>query len=107
MANVFGEYLIMAVICCISILGLFFSTNRIKRLIAAINEKCSSGIYPENSFFEISGIYCASLLIFVPGFISTIAGLSLLLPFFSTLTGKYLSSKISTDWHTVYEYMKI
>lgn len=107
LSNIFGEYLIMAIICSISFIGLFFSVRRIKKLIFSINENCGNGVFPGNSFFEISGIFCASIMIFIPGLISTIAGFSLLLPFFSVIGGRYISNKISTDWHTIYEYMKI
>ncbi|MBI9096842.1 MAG: FxsA family protein [Spirochaetaceae bacterium] len=105
--NIFGVYLIMAVICCISLTGLFFSISRINILIKIINDNCKNGIFPESYFFEITGIFLTALLIFMPGFISTVLGFLLLLPILSEQCGKVISSKISTDWHTVYEYMKI
>lgn len=107
LTNIFGEYLIMGIICCLSLIGLLLAIIHIKSLTSIIAEKCNSGVFPENSFFAMTGIYCASLLIFIPGFLSSILGYSLLFPLFSEKCGKLISEKISTDWHTVYEYMKI
>ncbi len=107
LTNIFGLYLIMGIICSLSLIGLFFSITRIKTLTFIIKDNCNKGFFPGKSFFALTGIYCASLLIFIPGFVSSILGFSLLFPLFSEKSGKMISEKTSTDWHTVYEYMKI
>lgn len=107
LTQLFGEYLIMAVLCLFALAGLFFAIARIKKLTSLINENCSNGVFPQNHFYELSGMFLAALLVFIPGFISSLAGMICMLPLLSRKTGSLLSEKMSTDWHTVYEYMKI
>lgn len=107
LTRIFGEYLIMAIICSTSLLGLFFSIIRIKSLILIINKNCKEGIFPESQFHEIIGIFIAAILIFIPGFVTSLLGFLILLPVLSTKSGQYISKWTFTDWHTVYEYMKI
>lgn len=107
LTHLFGEYLIMAVLCFSALIGLFFAMGRIKKLTALINRECAEGIFPENRFYELTGMFLASFLVFIPGFISTLAGLAFMLPLLSRPAGELLTKKMSTDWHTVYEYMKI
>jgi len=105
--HIFGEYLIMAIICSTSLLGLFFSIIRIKSLILLINISCKESIFPENLFNEIAGVFVAAIFIFIPGFATSLIGFLILIPFLSTGIGRYISKWTFTDWHTVYEYMKI
>ena len=107
LTHIFGEYLIMAILCSVSLIGMFFSVIRIKKLISIVTINCNNGIFPERYFFETTGIFTAAIMIFIPGFISGIIGFLLLIPLLSFKTGKYISAKTYTDWHTVYEYMKI
>lgn len=107
LANLFGEYLILAVLCLFSLVGLFFAVARIKKLTELINKDCTDGNFPESRFYELTGMFLASLLVFLPGFISSLLGLIIMLMPLSKNIGSYLSKKTSTDWHTVYEYMKI
>lgn len=107
LTHIFGDFLIIGIICCISLTGLYFSTLRTKNLVLNIKEKCHKGEFPERYFFELTGLICAAILIFIPGFISAIIGFSLLIPVLSGIGGGHISKKITTDWHTVYEYMKI
>lgn len=107
LTQMFGEYLIMAVICLVSLLGLLFSVLKLKDLTKMIKIECDKGQFPEESFYEMTGLYLAAWLIFIPGFATSLIGIMLLLPFFSKIAGRIISSRTSTDWHTVYEYMKI
>lgn len=107
MTHLFGEYLILAVLCFFSLLGFVFSLSRIKSTTNRIKDECLNSNFPENRFFELIGIYLSAFLIFIPGFISTMTGFVFLIPVFSKISGRYLSIKTATDWHTVYEYMKI
>ena len=107
LTHIFGEYLIMAIICAISLFGLLITINRMKVKIQIIKDKCNNGDFPEISFFEVTGIFTAAILIFIPGFLSAIIGFSLLIPIMASNSGRYISTKTDTDWHTVYEYMKI
>jgi len=107
LTTIFGEYLILGIICTVSLVGLFLSVARVKSLIMIINENCNNGIFPETNFFQITGVFTAALLIFIPGFISAFLGFLILMPIISIYWGKNISGRTSTDWHTVYEYMKI
>ena len=64
LTNMFGEYLIMALICCVSLAGLFFSFTRVKHITDAISDDCGNSIFPEGRFFELAGIFLAALLIY-------------------------------------------
>ena len=107
LTHIFGEYLILAIICTVSLLGLFITVRRIKNLISTISENCNKGIFPGNNFYIITGIYIAAFFIILPGFITDIFGFISLFSFFALHIGKYISLKTQTDWHTVYEFMKI
>ncbi len=106
-SNIFGEYLVLAIICSISFIGSMFSVIKVKNIINEIKINCNNGNFPENYFFMITGIFAATIYIIIPGFISDIIGFVLLISFFSTKLGKFISNKTQTDWHTVYEFMKI
>jgi UPF0716 protein FxsA len=107
LTHIFGEFLVMAIICSVSLVGLVFSIARVRSLISVITVNCNNGIFPGNTFFQLTGLFIAALFIFIPGFISGILGYLLLLPLLSSYYGKLISDKTLTDWHTVYEYMKI
>lgn len=107
LTHIFGEYLIMAIICSVSLIGLFFSVLRVKHLILLINDNCSEGNYPENLFHELTGVFISAIFIFIPGFFTSVAGFLLLIPILSNKSGQSISKWTFTDWHTVYEYMKI
>lgn len=107
LTQIFGVYLIMAMICCLSLAGLFISLKRVGRLTDFISRDCNNGVFPEIRFFELTGVFLASILLFIPGFISSLIGFFIILPPLSNMAGRMISSKTSTDWHTVYEYMKI
>ncbi|MBB6482346.1 FxsA family protein [Spirochaeta isovalerica] len=107
LTHLFGDFLILALISCLSLAGLFFSYLSVSNRISKINESCLDGCFPETLFHKLSGAFLAALLLFMPGFVSSIIGFFILLPPLSVPAGKYLSVKSDTDWHTVYEYMKI
>jgi UPF0716 protein FxsA len=107
LSNIFGEYLILAIICSTSLIGLSLSILRVKSLVLIINDKCKEGVFPLELFNQVTGVFVASIFIFIPGFITSITGFLFLIPFFSNNIGRYTSKWTFTDWHTVYEYMKI
>lgn len=107
MTKIFGDYLILGLICSISIAGLFISVLRIKEISNRICIKCKNGEFPKDSFYELTGLFLAASMIFIPGFISSLAGSVMLFPIIAKQAGLFISYKTSTDWHTVYEYMKI
>lgn len=107
LTHLFGEYLIMALICCVSLAGLLISYIRVRQVTEAISDDCGNSIFPEGRFFELAGIFLAALLIFIPGILSSAAGFIVMFPPLTRQTGSFISEKTSTDWHTVYEYMKI
>lgn len=107
LTSLFGVYLIMAALCIMAIAGFFISLKRIKVIINTVKNESEKGSFPENSFHELTGVYLSAFLVFIPGFISSVAGLILMIPLLSKNSGRFISQKTSTDWHTVYEYMKI
>jgi len=103
----FGDFLILALINSLSLAGLLISVLTVKKIIGMVNESCREGCFPENLFYKLAGSFLAAFLLFMPGFVSTFLGFLLLLPLFSIPSGRYITKKTETDWHTVYEYMKI
>lgn len=107
LTHLFGDFLILALISSLSLTGLFFSYLSVSSRIKQINTSCLSGCFPETLFHKLTGAFLAALLLFMPGFVSSLIGFIILLPPASVPTGKFMSDKSDTDWHTVYEYMKI
>ncbi|MBN2657510.1 MAG: FxsA family protein [Spirochaetales bacterium] len=107
LTHLFGDYLILAIISSLSLAGIFFSYISVNSRIRQINTSCGEGCFPENLFNQLTGTFFAAVLLFMPGFISSFFGFLLLFPLFSIPAGRYISRNSDTEWHTVYEYMKI
>ena len=107
LTHILGEYLLMTTICTVSLMGMFFSVMRIKYLTRQIHDISHQRVFPERYFFQTAGVYSGALFIAMPGFISGLLGLFLLTPTLSLYAGKFLSTRTDTDWHTVYEYMRL
>jgi len=107
LTDLFGDFLILALINSLSLTGLLVSFLSVKKRIELINDSCREGCFPENLFYKLAGSFLAAFLLFMPGFVSSFLGFLLLLPLLSIPSGRYVSKKTDTDWHTVYEYMKI
>lgn len=107
LTHYFGDYLILALISLLSLVGLFSAVLCVNKRVEIIIVLCDDGTYPENEYFQFSAVFLAAMLLFIPGFISSFLGLIILFRPVSALTGRIISKKAEIDWNTVYEYMKI
>lgn len=105
--NLIGIFLYLAILGLIILIGVTSSIKEIKREIINLEKSNSIGIYPEKQFYRLTGLYLAVLLIVLPGLLTTLIGLLLIIPKFRFSIGRILSKSLKLDWNAVYEYKEI
>ena len=56
---------------------------------------------------EIAGLFCGSLMLLTPGFITDIIGFLLLFPSIRDNVGKFVTARVSNKLREIYEYLKL
>ncbi|MGL1893780.1 MAG: FxsA family protein [Spirochaetaceae bacterium] len=102
-----GIYLYLAVIASLSLFGVMIVIKLLKRTISRLEDKHDIGVFPENEFYKITGLFFCSFLIIFPGIISSFIGFILILPTFVQLIGRILTKSLKLDWYAVYEYKEL
>ena len=107
MTGYLSTYLMIASLTSSSLIGLILSYLVIKTRLNIIKRSINEGCYPEKDFYQLAGIFLASLLIITPGFIGDLTGLFILLPGISRKTGYIITRPIEDKMKALYEYMKL
>ena len=68
-----------------------------------MRETIRFGNYPRQEFMEIAGLFCGSLELLTPGFITDIIGFLLLFPSIRDNVGKFVTARVSNELREIYE----
>lgn len=107
LSGIISTYLMIAATTGSSLLGLILSYGFISSRLRVIKKNINEGNYPERDFFQLAGIFLASILIITPGFIGDLTGIFILLPGISRKTGYIIIRPIEDKMKELYEYMKL
>lgn len=107
LGNLMGIFLYLASLGLLIFIGVTLSIRELKGEISQIEISNSKGIYPEKQFYKITGLLLASVLIIIPGLLTTIMGLLLITPALRFSVGRSLSKSLKLNWNAVYEFKEI
>lgn len=107
LGNLLGIFLYLAILGLVILIGVSLVLKEIGKQLDAMEESNSRGVYPRDNFYQFTGIILASILIIIPGLLSTLAGLAILIPKLRFYIGRKLSLSLNLDWNAVYEYKEI
>lgn len=107
LGNLIGIYLYLASLGLLIFIGISLSIKEIKREIFLLEKSNSNGIFPEKQFYRLTGLFLASVLIIIPGILTTLIGYLLLTPTLRFSVGRSLSKSLKLNWNAVYEYKEI
>ncbi len=104
---IFGIYLIMSLLCLLSLVGLPVSMGLVSRHLEGIDASRIREEFPEGDFYGLTGAFLAGILLLIPGIISSFLGMFLLVKPLRILAGRILSDFLMVKWHEVYEYRNL
>lgn len=102
-----GILLYIAGITSLSLIGVIIMVRSISKKIGELEAKHAVGVYPQDEFEHLTGLFLLVILVIFPGIVSTTLGFILYLPYFRQIIGRSLTKRLKLDWNAVYEYKEI
>lgn len=103
LGNLIGNYMALAILCALSGLALLLLIQSLDTSIEEIKDNHKSG-FSEKSFLFYIGLLPAAVLILIPGILSTLIGVILLVKKIRLLFGRWFTKIFQIDWKESYEY---
>jgi len=107
LGNYFTDYFVLSFLCFFCLLGIFFIKRYFEVFYSSLQARRSTDKIPESDFYYFTGYFMSSIFLLIPGIITGVMGLILLIPGITTYIGKTISRKLSINWNIVYEYYSI
>lgn len=106
-AEKLGAFLILALAALIGLIGTVSVYGQIKTLLASIKSKVSDGVYPTVEFAGLAGGLFTAVLFLMPGFVTDLAAVILLLPSVKKGLGRTLIRNMDGRLKELYQYLKM
>jgi UPF0716 protein FxsA len=87
-----GQTLLL--IICGSVLGIVLVKTQWRGIAGRMQAQVAAGIMPSNVLGDTLGLLLAGVLLIIPGFITDVAGLVLMLPFVRHAAAKYMLKRV-------------
>lgn len=100
-------YLLLSLVTTLSLCGFFLSYHLVDKKLQEIRTQVRNGIYPDRDFSLLTGRLVISFFLILPGFLTNLIALFLLIPFFNFKLGELFSKGFKKNLKEVYEYIKL
>jgi UPF0716 family protein affecting phage T7 exclusion len=107
LAHLLGDYLFLAFLIFLSLLGFLLSIKITVKIAARINQNLNNNTYNLNCYHDLPGSFSAAFLLIMPGIISFFLGVFCLIPRIRPALGEKVSDFLKLDWREIHEYMSI
>ena len=87
-----GNYLTLALAASTGLIGMLVAITRLSEAVFKLRGTIRSGNYPRQEFMLIAGLFCGSLMLLTPGFITDTIGFLLLFPSVRDRVGKFVTA---------------
>lgn len=105
--GVIGIYLSIACTATIGLLGVMAVGRVLGRNTAVLKEEISRAGYREKGFAKMVSLSLSAICFILPGFVTDLIGVLLLMPVVELLLGRWLLRVLRIPTNELYEYMKL
>ncbi|WP_319559882.1 FxsA family protein [Marispirochaeta sp.] len=105
--SLFSLDLVLAVTAGTGFLAFFWLAIIVRGLLKRILKDIQAGIFPEQLIVRLLGVIAGGMLLLLPGFISDILGLVILVSFLKRVAGRILLAIYGERIKGAYEYLKL
>jgi UPF0716 protein FxsA len=103
-----GNYFTLALSALTGLVGMLVALRGFHKNLTTLKQKIREGIYPEQEFITLVGIFLAAVLLLTPGFITDVLGCFLFfIPAMRNGFGRVFVRLTGTDLKELYEYLKL
>ena len=106
-SGIIGKYIYMAFIVTFSLAGFFLGIGTMSRISKKVKLEVTAGNSPQGEFKSFLGAFIATVLLVVPGVLSGIAGLVVMLPAVRKSLGERLLKNQASRMKELNEYLKL
>jgi UPF0716 protein FxsA len=106
-ASQWGVYVTLALVLISSLLGVLFAWGSLRRHFKAVVSLAKTGEFPKMEYAQICGLYCALLLLLLPGFLTDALGWLLYFPLLRIGLGSLIVRRYKREFVGLYEDLQV
>lgn len=107
LGGLYGRYILVAVAASTGLLAIFLVLRGFTTITSSLKTKIREGVFPEEDFASLAGLFLAGVLLLTPGFLSDFLGIIFFLPSIRCKAGKIIVRPMRERLKEVYEYLKM
>jgi UPF0716 protein FxsA len=107
LGTVIGNYLVLVIAVVVSMIGGFVVLSQARRVEATLREVIHVGAWPGRELVNCTGLLVAAVFLMTPGFITSCAGLLLLVPSIRRKAVRLLAASLSTRFRELYNQLSL
>ncbi len=107
LSRIYGVFFVLAMEATTGFVGFIIVLDATSRRLALLRRKVRAGIYPKSEFCTLFAGLLAGLLLIIPGFVTDVLGVIVLVPGIRYLVGLGLTSRMKDRLREIYEYLKL
>jgi UPF0716 family protein affecting phage T7 exclusion len=107
LALLIGPWITMALLAAGSAAGIFFMYQRVGVQGRRLTEAVDDGRFVPGILSRYLSVLAASVFLILPGFVNSLAGIVLLIPYVAEKTGDRLARMAGIDWREAYEFLRL